>query len=75
MKNKDLIKDILKTCDCRVALSIGERSIDEYKQFYKAGAKRCLIRFETSDKEIFKNLHPESSITKNSFEKRIQLLK
>ncbi len=70
-----LIKDILKKCDCRVALSIGEREIGEYKRFYEAGAKRCLIRFETSNKEIFKKLHPSSSLTKNSFEKRIELIK
>lgn len=72
---EDLIKNILNKCDCRVALSIGEKSIDEYKRFYEAGARRCLIRFETSNKEIFQNLHPKSSVTKNSFEKRIQLLK
>jgi biotin synthase len=72
---EDLIKDILKKCDCRVALSIGERPIEEYKKYYKAGARRCLIRFETTNKEIFKSLHPKKSVTKNSFEKRIELLK
>ena len=70
-----IIKNILKKCDCRVALSIGEREIEEYKRFYNAGAKRCLIRFETSNQEIFKKLHPSSSLTKNSFEKRIELIK
>jgi len=72
---ENLIKDILKKCDCRVALSIGETRIEEYERFYEAGAKRCLIRFETSNKEIFEKLHPPDSITKNSFEKRIDLLK
>ncbi|MBW2974810.1 [FeFe] hydrogenase H-cluster radical SAM maturase HydE [Candidatus Woesearchaeota archaeon] len=72
---EDLIRGILKACDCRVALSIGEKSIDEYKRFYEAGARRCLVRFETSSKEIFTALHPSSSITKNSLEKRISLIK
>jgi len=72
---EELIKKILKKCDCRIALSIGEREIEEYKQFYEAGARRCLIRFETSNKEIFKKLHPESSLTKNSFFKRIELIR
>lgn len=71
----DIIKTILKKYDCRVALSIGERTIEEYKQFYEAGARRCLIRFETSNKELFEQLHPISSSTKNSFENRIKLIK
>jgi biotin synthase len=72
---EDVIKSILKKCDCRVALSIGERKIEEYKRFYEAGAKRCLIRFETSNKGLFERLHPKTSLTKNSFEKRIELIK
>jgi len=70
-----IIKNILKKDDCRVALSIGEREIEEYKRFYEAGVRRCLIRFETSNQEIFKKLHPGSSLTKNSFKKRIELIK
>ncbi len=72
---ENIIKNILKKCNCRVALSIGERKIEEYKRFYEAGARRCLIRFETSNKEIFKKLHPSSSLTKNFFEKRIWLIR
>ncbi len=72
---ENLVRSILKECDCRVALSIGERRVEEYKRFYEAGARRCLIRFETSNKEIFEKLHPKSSLTKNSFEKRIELIK
>lgn len=72
---EDIIKSILRTCDCRVALSIGERTIEEYKRFYEAGAGRGLIRFETSNKKIFRKLHPKTSLTKNSFEKRIELIK
>lgn len=70
-----IIKGILKKCDCRIALSIGERSVEEYKRFYEAGARRCLIRFETTNKKLFKQLHPSSSLTKNSFEKRIELIR
>ncbi len=72
---EEIIKNILKKCDCRIALSIGERDIAEYKKFYEAGARRCLIRFETSNKELFKKLHPKSSLTKNNFEERIELIK
>ena len=71
----NLIKAILKICSCRIALSIGERPIEEYQKFYDAGARRCLIRFETSNKGIFDRLHPGSSSTKKSLEKRILLIK
>ncbi len=70
-----LIKKILEKCDCRVALSLGERSVEEYKKFFSAGAKRCLIRFETSNKELFESLHPAGSATKNSFDERLLLIK
>jgi biotin synthase len=70
----ELIKGILEKCDCRIALSIGERDILEYEKFYSAGARRCLIRFETSNKQLFNKLHPESSISKNSYDKRIELI-
>ena len=71
----ELIRKILEKCDCRVALSLGERTIEEYKKFFSAGAKRCLIRFETSNKELFESLHPSGSLTKNSFEDRVSLIK
>ena len=70
----DLIKGILEKCDCRIALSIGERDIEEYRKFYSAGARRCLIRFETSNKELFDKLHL-GSVTKDSYDKRISLIK
>ncbi|MBM3309320.1 MAG: [FeFe] hydrogenase H-cluster radical SAM maturase HydE [Candidatus Altiarchaeales archaeon] len=72
---EDMIKRILEKCDCRVALSIGERTVEEYKRFYDAGARRCLVRFETSNKKLFEKLHPKSSQTKNSFGRRVKLIK
>jgi biotin synthase len=54
---------------------LGERSVEEYKKFFSAGAKRCLIRFETSNKELFESLHPAGSATKNSFDERLLLIK
>lgn len=70
-----MIRRILEKCDCRVALSIGERSIEDYKRFYLAGARRCLVRFETSNEGLFSKLHPKSSAKKNSLKERIDLLK
>ncbi|MBW2988720.1 [FeFe] hydrogenase H-cluster radical SAM maturase HydE [Candidatus Woesearchaeota archaeon] len=69
-----IIKGILRDCDCRIALSIGERGVDSYKRFYMAGARRCLIRFETSNKKLFGEMHPASSASKNSFDDRVRLI-
>ena len=64
-----LLQDI-KKLDLAITLSIGERSFEEYKAFKEAGADRYLIRIETTNKELYKKLHPNMS-----FENRIRCLK
>jgi len=56
-----LIKRIKGRFDCAITLSIGERDYEEYKQLRQAGADRYLLRFETSSRELFKRLKPDSS--------------
>lgn len=63
-----LIKEI-KKLDVALTLSIGERSLDDYKAFKKAGADRYLIRIETTDRNLYQKLHPNMS-----FENRLQTL-
>lgn len=53
----DIIKKI-KKLDTALTLSIGEKTFEEYKAFRKAGADRYLIRIETTDKELYKTMHP-----------------
>ena len=53
-----------------VTLSIGERSFDEYKMLKDAGADRFLLRIETTDKNLYKKLHPNMN-----FKNRIRCLK
>ena len=55
----ELIKEIKARTDLAVTISIGERSFDEYKAFKDAGTDRYLLRFETSNKNLFKKLHPD----------------
>lgn len=64
-----IIKEIKKN-DTAVTLSIGERSYEEYKILKDAGADRFLLRIETTDKDLYKKLHPDMS-----FENRIKCLK
>lgn len=64
-----IIKGI-KTLDVALTLSIGERCFDDYKAFKDSGADRYLIRIETTDKELYKKMHPHMS-----FENRVRCLK
>lgn len=62
--------DKIKKYDVALTLSIGERSYDEYKAFKEAGADRYLLRIETTDKNLYKSLHPNMD-----FENRLRCLK
>ncbi len=41
-----------------VTLSLGERNRDEFEIWRLAGADRYLLRFETSDENLFRTIHP-----------------
>jgi len=66
----ELIIKKIRAMGVLIFLSIGVRDASEYESFYKAGARAILLRFETSNKKIFKRLRPNTS-----FEKRIKLIK
>lgn len=58
---QDVMCDIIskiKEFDVAVTLSIGERSFNDYKAFKDAGADRYLIRIETTDRDLYKQMHP-----------------
>ncbi|MBR1907502.1 [bacterium] len=59
----------IKKLDVALTLSIGEKSYDEYKAYKDAGADRYLIRIETTDKELYKQMHPHMN-----YENRIKCL-
>ncbi len=52
-----------------LTLSVGEKSYKEYKAYRQAGADRFLLRIETSDENLFKQIHPNSD-----FKNRINCL-
>lgn len=41
-----------------VTLSLGERDEDELRAWRAAGADRYLLRFETSDEDLYRRIHP-----------------
>ena len=64
----EIIKEI-KKYDVALTLSLGEKSYEEYKAYKDAGADRYLLRIETTDENLYKELHPDMS-----FKNRIQCL-
>ncbi len=56
-----LIRRIKGETGQRVTLSLGERSEEDTAAWRAAGADRYLLRFETSDRELFARIHPGAS--------------
>ncbi|HHV76218.1 MAG TPA: [FeFe] hydrogenase H-cluster radical SAM maturase HydE [Syntrophothermus lipocalidus] len=65
----DIIRRIKQEADVAITLSIGERPREEYERLYEAGADRFLMRFETSNRELYARLHPDSD-----YDERMQIL-
>jgi len=66
---KDIILDIKSKFDIAITLSLGEKSIDEYRLWRQAGADRYLLKIETSDKDLYESIHSGMS-----FDNRIKCL-
>jgi len=58
----EIIREIKSKYKVFVFLSVGERSKEFYQKAYKAGASGTLFRFETSNKELYKKIHPGQSL-------------
>lgn len=55
-----------------ITLSCGEQSEKTYRKWFESGAKRYLLRVETSNPELYRKLHPNTR--KHSVEKRLDAL-
>lgn len=53
-----------------ITLSTGELTYTQYKKLYDAGAHRYLLRIESSDKNLFKSIHPPGQ----DYNKRLECL-
>ena len=54
----DIIRRIKGEAGVAITLSLGERTLDELRTWREAGADRYLLRFETSNSELFARMHP-----------------
>ncbi|BDQ33511.1 [FeFe] hydrogenase H-cluster radical SAM maturase HydE [Pseudodesulfovibrio portus] len=52
----ELIRTIKRCHDVAVTLSLGDRGIDEYAFWRACGADRCLLKLETTDRNLYKRL-------------------
>jgi biotin synthase len=57
-----LVREIKSRHDVAVTLCVGERSREEYAELREAGADRYLLKHETADQELYKALHPGTSL-------------
>jgi len=55
---KKIITRIKRESDLAVTLSVGERPENELREWKAAGADRYLLRFESSNIELLKKIHP-----------------
>ncbi|WP_005032423.1 biotin synthase BioB [Holophaga foetida] len=53
-----LVGRIKERTGLAVTLSLGEREDDELRSWKAAGADRYLLRFESSDPELYRRIHP-----------------
>jgi biotin synthase len=54
----EIVRWIKRETTLAVTLSLGERRHDELRLWRSAGADRYLLRFETSDADLFRTIHP-----------------
>ncbi len=71
----ELIRDIKKIGNGSLGLTLclGEQTEETYKKWFDAGGHRYLLRIETTNKELYRSIHPDND--RHSFEKRKECLK
>lgn len=57
-----IVEGIKAFGDVAVTLSVGERTLGEYRTMRSAGADRFLLKHETADAELYRRLHPGASL-------------
>jgi biotin synthase len=58
-----IVENIKTQAPLAVTLSLGERGYDELRLWRDSGADRYLLRFETSDPDLYKKIHPQRGQT------------
>ncbi|MFZ5941199.1 MAG: [FeFe] hydrogenase H-cluster radical SAM maturase HydE [Bacteroidota bacterium] len=74
LRIEKLLRDIKKLSDGKlgITLSLGEQTREVYERWFAAGAHRYLLRIETSDRDLYRKLHPDNA--RHDFDRRLQCL-
>lgn len=64
----EIIEKIKESCKVFVLVSVGERSRDCYKRLKEAGVSGALLRFETTNPVLFKQVHGAGKNLENRLE-------
>jgi len=59
LESKRFNKPLSECKGLQIALSVGELSSEYYQRLYDAGARRYLLRIETSNPKLYAKLHPK----------------
>jgi biotin synthase len=70
----ELLKEIKRISEGKlgITLSLGEQTSEIYKEWFKAGGHRYLLRIETSNRELYNRIHPRNEL--HNFDRRIEAL-
>jgi len=73
-KITSLLKEIKKISNGKlgITLSLGEQTLETYKEWFNAGAHRYLLRIETSNRELYSKIHPKNDL--HNFDNRLEAL-
>ncbi len=55
----DILRQVKTATPLAITLSLGERSESDLRIWKEAGADRYLLRFETSDRTLYRTIHPD----------------
>ncbi|MDO4585988.1 MAG: radical SAM protein [Planctomycetia bacterium] len=69
----ELIQEIKRRFSLAITLSLGERNESEWVRWKEAGADRYLLRFETSNQQLFEAIHPRAA--DSIYPNRLKLLR
>jgi biotin synthase len=58
----EILRRIKKETGLAVTVSVGEKSRETFEEWKDAGMDRYLMRFETSNKELYKKIHSDSDL-------------
>ena len=71
----DIIRRIKTETPLAVTLSVGEHPAEILQQWRNAGADRYLLRFETSDPELYDRIHPSLNGEKSDRIAQLQMMR